>query len=282
MVSDKIVQGLLGKLLQKRLIRETARKVKTLQDVVSDCKAAERSTAQAREMNGNQTEAADAVSHDKIETVSFSIVPEGAQVNVIPKSEILKWKEKPLVLKAKQQVLEYSDNLVPIIGECSLACETNKVKEDFKFIVTTLESSTILGLSACEKLRLIKRLYNVRKGSGCSRIVETPQLIIKKFSDEFSGMGRLNREVKFKLMKNCIPNVTAQRKIPLALHDKVKEKLQPMVETVFITKVDEPTKWVNNMVVVNAPKKLRFRLDPRPFNEVIKKPTTQSHLLIAS
>ncbi|GBN56208.1 hypothetical protein AVEN_39880-1 [Araneus ventricosus] len=42
-ICDKIVQGLLDKPLQERLIRETARKAKALQVVVSYCKAAEHS-----------------------------------------------------------------------------------------------------------------------------------------------------------------------------------------------------------------------------------------------
>ncbi|GFQ97059.1 reverse transcriptase domain-containing protein [Trichonephila clavata] len=43
MLRDKIIQGLLDKPLQERLIRETSKKSKTLQEVVSECKAAENS-----------------------------------------------------------------------------------------------------------------------------------------------------------------------------------------------------------------------------------------------
>lgn len=43
----------------------------------------------------------------------------GARVNVILKSEILKWKKKISVRKTKQPI-DYSDNLVPIIDECLL------------------------------------------------------------------------------------------------------------------------------------------------------------------
>ncbi|GFQ71511.1 retrovirus-related Pol polyprotein from transposon 17.6 [Trichonephila clavata] len=39
----------------------------------------------------------------------------GSQVNVIPKSELLKWEEKPAVRKCKTAVLDYSDNRVPIL-----------------------------------------------------------------------------------------------------------------------------------------------------------------------
>ncbi|GFU76590.1 hypothetical protein TNCV_1940781 [Trichonephila clavipes] len=38
----------------------------------------------------------------------------GSQVNVIPKSEILKWDEKPVVRNCKIAVLDYSDNRVLI------------------------------------------------------------------------------------------------------------------------------------------------------------------------
>ncbi|GFU16658.1 retrovirus-related Pol polyprotein from transposon 17.6 [Nephila pilipes] len=39
----------------------------------------------------------------------------GSQVNVIPKSELLKWEEKPAVRNCKIAVLDYSDNRVPIL-----------------------------------------------------------------------------------------------------------------------------------------------------------------------
>ncbi|GFR24084.1 reverse transcriptase domain-containing protein [Trichonephila clavata] len=51
MLRDKIIQGLLDKALQERLIRETSKKAKILQEVVSECKAAENSKVQASVMN---------------------------------------------------------------------------------------------------------------------------------------------------------------------------------------------------------------------------------------
>ncbi|GFY55515.1 reverse transcriptase domain-containing protein [Trichonephila inaurata madagascariensis] len=66
--------------------------------------------------------------------------------------------------------------------------------------------------------------------------------------------------------------VPAPRKVPLAIHNKVKEKLSNMVEAGIISKVEEPTEWVSNMVVINSPKKLRICLDPRPLNEAIQRP----------
>ncbi|GFR24083.1 retrovirus-related Pol polyprotein from transposon 17.6 [Trichonephila clavata] len=39
----------------------------------------------------------------------------GSQVNVIPKSELIKWEEKPAVRNCNTAVLDYSDNRVPIL-----------------------------------------------------------------------------------------------------------------------------------------------------------------------
>lgn len=51
MLRDKIVQGLQDKPLQERLLRETSKRSKTLQDVVSECRAAEQSRSQATAMS---------------------------------------------------------------------------------------------------------------------------------------------------------------------------------------------------------------------------------------
>ncbi|GFY12909.1 reverse transcriptase domain-containing protein [Trichonephila clavipes] len=51
MLRDNIIQGLLEKALQERMIKETSKKAKTLQEVVSECKTAANSRVQASVMN---------------------------------------------------------------------------------------------------------------------------------------------------------------------------------------------------------------------------------------
>ncbi|KAG8187926.1 hypothetical protein JTE90_027700 [Oedothorax gibbosus] len=45
-----------------------------------------------------------------------------------------------------------------------------------------------------------------------------------------------------------------------------------MEEQGIIVRIEEPTEWVSNMVVVDSPKKLRICIDPRPLNEAIRRP----------
>ncbi|GFY79409.1 retrovirus-related Pol polyprotein from transposon 17.6 [Trichonephila inaurata madagascariensis] len=59
MLRDKLIEGLLDKALQKRLIRETSKKARALQEMVSECKTAERTVrykqVQASVMNEKLT-----------------------------------------------------------------------------------------------------------------------------------------------------------------------------------------------------------------------------------
>ena len=68
------------------------------------------------------------------------------------------------------------------------------------------------------------------------------------------------------------PVVNAPRKVPVALRKRVKKALSDMENDGVIRKVDEPTDWVNSMVIVEKPnKKLRICLDPRNLNTAIKR-----------
>ena len=66
--------------------------------------------------------------------------------------------------------------------------------------------------------------------------------------------------------------VHAARKVTVALREKVKAELDRMENLNVISKVDEPTKWVNSMVVVPKPNgAVRICLDPRDLNKAINK-----------
>ena len=66
--------------------------------------------------------------------------------------------------------------------------------------------------------------------------------------------------------------VHAARKVTVALREKVKAELDRMEKFNVISKVDEPTKWVNSMVVVLKPNGVgRIFLDPRDLNKAINR-----------
>ena len=70
--------------------------------------------------------------------------------------------------------------------------------------------------------------------------------------------------------------VSPPRNQPAAIRERCKETLDEMEATGVIRKVDEPTEWMNSLVVIEKPKskklqskKLHICLDPRPLNTAI-------------
>ena len=74
------------------------------------------------------------------------------------------------------------------------------------------------------------------------------------------------------------------RKVPVSLKEKIKEEIDRMEKAKVVVKQEEPTDWVNSMVAVIKPKKLRICIDPSDLNEVIRRehfPLTTTEEIVA-
>ena len=60
--------------------------------------------------------------------------------------------------------------------------------------------------------------------------------------------------------------------MPVALKNELKDHLEMLVAQNVITPVKEPTKWINSMVAVRKPGKIRLCIDPKDLNKAIKRP----------
>ena len=64
--------------------------------------------------------------------------------------------------------------------------------------------------------------------------------------------------------------IHAPRKVPLSLLPKLKSTLDRLTKAGVISKVDEPTEWVNSMVIVEKKDgSLRICIDPKELNECV-------------
>ena len=96
--------------------------------------------------------------------------------------------------------------------------------------------------------------------------------LLEEFSDVFKGQGCLSHEYHIQLKPGVKPVVHAARKIPVSLRDKVKREIERMEKLNIIRRVDEPTEWVNSMVVFPKPNgEVTICLDPRDLNFAVKR-----------
>ncbi|UYV76016.1 K02A2.6-like [Cordylochernes scorpioides] len=95
--------------------------------------------------------------------------------------------------------------------------------------------------------------------------------LLDKYKDIFEGIGCLQGEYKLETDPTIKPIKQAPRRVPITLRKELKEKLIDMEKKNIIAKVDYPTDWISNLVLVKSTKKLRICIDPRELNVALKR-----------
>ena len=94
--------------------------------------------------------------------------------------------------------------------------------------------------------------------------------MIKKFPNQFTGIGRFPGEYTIQLCSDVHPIIHAPRKCPISLCPKVKEHLDKIECMGVITCLDQSMEWVTSITYVQkANSKLCLCLDPHDLNEAI-------------
>lgn len=195
-------------------------------------------------------------------TVVHLKLDSGSDVNILPKSEFNKLHVKSKLKPTTVKLTAYAGGEIPVIGQCVLTVEHKGLFRRALFIISPANVQPLLGRRMSDNIGLIKRLLSVNSKQEVN--------VFSEFPDLFKGLGCLKTRVNIKLREGCTPVGEPCRKIPFALHGKVKGELERMEQMGVITKVSEPTEWESSMVVVNKPNgKLRICLDPRNLNKAI-------------
>ena len=187
----------------------------------------------------------------------------GSQVNIIPQKIYYALQKKPKLYEAKEKLMAYDGNEIPVIGKCVVnLVRKGKPSIPAQMFVVPRNSSPIIGLETCQRLNLIKRVETLN-WSGANLIPS---------QDAFGEIGCLSGEHHIQIEENATPVVHPPRRVPYALMDKLKTELDRMKQLDIIEEIDEPTEWVSSLVIVEkADGRLRVFLDPSDLNKVIKR-----------
>lgn len=198
----------------------------------------------------------------------------GADVNCIPVSIITRL-NLPLVKEHSVNVMDYNNNNIKIHGLINLTCVDVETKKAYStdFFVVNDSLQPILGLRTCVEFGLLQRVNSMVS----THFPSEKETFIKSNADLFEGLGSLPGTCTVVLKEGAIPSLHYKKRIPISLHDRLKEELKLMETQGIISAVDYPTDWVNNMQIVEKPNgSLRICLDPKPLNACIKR----EHFLI--
>ena len=143
------------------------------------------------------------------------------------------------------------------------------------FEVVRADHMPLLGASAVLELNLLTinesnfvRVDAVNEGP----LPTTKSAILDNYAAVFDNtLGNLpGPPVHLQLDPTVQPIILPARKLPLAMEQPVKSELARLVDAGVLEPVDKPTRWVNQMSVVERPNgKLRICLDPRGLNSAL-------------
>ncbi|KAK7912921.1 hypothetical protein WMY93_013132 [Mugilogobius chulae] len=187
----------------------------------------------------------------------------GATANVIPVRLFNRLFKHVKLTPATRSLSGYGGEKLDIKGTCELKCSRKGRHHSFTFDIVQTAAPPILGLRACLDLNLVKLVMSIESTD-----------ITEEYADVFKGIGKFPGECSLHIDPTAVPVVYPPRRIPFMLKDRLKEELDDMERNGIITKVNEPTEWVNGLVVAEKRNtgRLRVCLDPRDLNKAIKRP----------
>lgn len=180
----------------------------------------------------------------------------GAECNVLSVRDFERITNKDAVLqKSGCKLVTYSGHMIATKGKAKLKCDFRDKEYELEFQIIERDSPAILGRESCTKLGLIRRVYSVDKKDNTD--------ILSKYEDVFTGLGCVPGLHHIQLNPDVTPVIHPPRKVPIALKDRIKAELDRMEDLGVIVKQTEPTDWVNSMVTVVKPNKLRIASIPK-------------------
>ena len=189
-------------------------------------------------------------------------VDTGAGADILPYKIVTEITDSSLT-PTKHKLFGYSGKQLEVKGTCQLSCKFKNDNYNVTFYVVNTNAPPVLGLQTSLKMGLIKTVL----------AVDVVNNILDDYPDLLQGIGLFPGEHSFTLDPTVKPVVHPQHRIPIALSDKVKRKLDEMEAQEVIQKETGPTEWVNSMVVVEKPggQDIRICLDPKNLNQAIKR-----------
>ena len=197
-------------------------------------------------------------------------VDTGAQINVIPNYIFDKLQLRTKLQKCVANITNYGGDKLKVIGDCILDVKIDNKQHKMHFFVidTPINSTPIVGIKTIQELDLLRTINIV------NRVEANTDEIVLKYDEVFTGLGKINIEpYEFKLKENYTPIVVPPRQVPFQLVEPLKNELNKMMKDKIITKISEPTEFVNPLVLVKkkSGNEIRICLDPKNLNKAIRR-----------
>ena len=198
----------------------------------------------------------------------------GAICNVMTFADLctIQQTKHPTMQPSTSKLKFYDNGTLRVLGERTLHCQYKCISHVLNFKIIQGTQKPLFSGTTCEKLGLITI-------NAVNTIAKKEDHIITQFSDVFQGLGCLAGDYHIEVDPSVKPVQHLPQRVPLALKERLKAKIEDLEQRSIIKKVKDPTPWISSMVSVVKPDKLRICIDPKDLNRAIKRPNYQMPIL---
>ena len=166
------------------------------------------------------------------------------------------------------QLRTYDGGILKPLGFDRIQIETDDGPIRVHVEVVEKAPVTLLSGNTGEKLNLLTVNDQLVMHCGLAHDKMTRGLVLRDYKDVFTGLGQIGT-LHIETDPNVKPVQNHSRRVPVPLQRELKDKLGEMEQKGIICRVNTPTPWINNMVAVKTPTKLRICLDPQELNKAV-------------
>ena len=166
----------------------------------------------------------------------------------------------------------YNETKLKPVGTCELKVKNPKTNKCYlvKFVVVNDEFPPSLGATVIQIMNIVKIQYhNVCQVVGNESLNHTE--VTKVFAEVFLSEGSFSQNLHLVTDTEVTPVTNPARRIAVAMKKLLKVELDKLEKENVIKKVETPTDWVSNIVIVKKSSgKLRICIDPKPLDKALK------------
>ena len=205
----------------------------------------------------------------------------GARCNVISIKDLQRLGINTNIKKPEAQLKSYSGHVITTKGVTILPCEYKRKTYQVKFHFVDIPAPPVFSANTCKEMGLVERVHAVETSKSQDHHNADPYSpqkfhstqqheLLKGYDELFTGLGCLPGEHTIEIDRSYTPVVPPPRRVP----ERADQRRITEDGRCWCYRQANRTHrlhWVNNMVTVIKPEKIRVCIDPRDLNRAIKR-----------
>ena len=168
------------------------------------------------------------------------------------------------------------------VGQAKISLINSKKIKTYLIDFTIVDGNfaPLLGLERAQKMKLLvvqtQNILSIREDTfscDAQKPKFTRDAVMSEYSDAFGEeLGIMEGKVHFETDPNVAPTVMPPRRVPVALKERLINKLDRLTQKKVICPIQEPTDWISSVIATKKPDgNTCLCIDPHRLNRALKR-----------